>query len=294
MKIHPKAITLVVLLGLFGLSGLTEISCTSAAAKETKKHLQVRAATFNIYNRLWDRRARMPVTLQVLKNIRPDILGLQEVSSGLIAPGNPAEFFANHLKMHAKIFWHQRNLGLVKTGVAILSRWPILETEYHDFKDHQFLDVKGFMLAKINAPSGILNVINVHLASTENATIKASEFRQLGDFVKGLGSQYPTLILGDFNEDISRPVFQEFIKETKSDPLYKHLRAEAFHNTWSPSLLDACSHSPGERIDYLFIVQKESLQPLSFQGGQIVVPETTPHPSDHCAVYADLNWQEGT
>lgn len=247
-----------------------------------------RAVTFNLYNSPSERQARLQNALQVLKTLKPDIIALQEVATGLILPGNPVELFAESLSMDSRIQYQQNKFFLFKTGLAILSKFPIEEAEYFEFSNHAPFDAKGFLFVKVKSPSGVFGVVNVHLASTDNQKMKKSEFAELGNFVLKKSAEHPLVVLGDFNEDFKTPLFQEFSKRISGDVLFAHLPHEKIHNTWSESYRDSCSASNGERIDTVLKVDKQAEIRLFFTEGSIIVPKMMPHPSDHCPVVADL------
>jgi endonuclease/exonuclease/phosphatase family metal-dependent hydrolase len=180
--------------------------------------------------------------------------------------------------------WHETNWGVFRTGVALLSRFPIAESEYHEFGRHQFWDYKGYLRARVLTPAGPLTVYSVHLASTEDAEIKGSELAELSSDIRERAKQGPVLILGDFNEDVRSRLLNEFIASVSARSLYTLLPQPESTGTWTPWYWDRCDSTAGQTLDHVLLVGSQ----LAFAGGRIVLPELKPHPSDHCPVAADV------
>ena len=265
----------------------------TAAAVDIKNPTSFRAVTFNLYNRPFERQARLEAARTLLRDLNADIVALQEVSTGWILPGDPIQILNRSLEMSVSRFWHETNLSVFQTGIAILSQYEILESNYNEFNAYPFWDAKGFVFAKIQTPKGVIGVVNLHMSSTTNTEIEAikdSQFRQISAFLSPFVKEMPVLVLGDFNEDVTTERFQKFLKDFNGEHLFQHLPPEKSHNTWSPSYNNLCSSSAGgERVDYLVSLPAKSGAQLKFLGGEIVVPKKHPHPSDHCPVYADIS-----
>ena len=176
---------------------------------------KLRLLTFNIYNHPWERAARTRVMADTFRELQPDIVFLQEVSNGLFLPGDPSNELAEALGMKNLRFWHEQNWGLFKTGIAVLTRFPVLSSEYHDFAAHGFWNYKGYMLVRLGLPGGrALQVVNLHMASTGNERMRREEWQELKRVTDPLRAQGPVLVAGDFNTVPTNPSLQEFARET--------------------------------------------------------------------------------
>ena len=191
-------------------------------------------------------------------------------------------------------YWHEENLGIFRTGIAVLSRYPILKSEYHEFARHDFWDAKGYMHLELALPGGVkLQLVNLHMASTSNAETRSSEWRELATFVKGLQASGPVLIAGDFNTEPTDPALADFVRMTGVRSLYDGWKNISKMRTWTPDYRDSCAQSgdpQAQLIDYFFILPGApgTSGSLEFTDGRIVVPGRPPHPSDHCPVEAEI------
>jgi endonuclease/exonuclease/phosphatase family metal-dependent hydrolase len=249
----------------------------------------LRVVTFNLYNPPVERRARFSTQLETLRRIDADVVALQEVATGIHLRGEPASFLAEGLGFGGVRFWQQENQGLFRTGLGLLSRFPISQAQYHAFDESILFDPKGYVSATLTLPDGPLTIVCLHLASTEDRRIMASQLHQLARGLDALAASGPVLVLGDFNTEPADPLFVELVANLRADTLWDHLPPDAIHPTWNESLEADCSRDGGERIDHVLIVPgKRSDRRWRFVGGRVVTPRIIPHPSDHCAVVADL------
>ncbi|MGK5089604.1 endonuclease/exonuclease/phosphatase family protein [Bdellovibrionota bacterium FG-2] len=263
-----------------GLLGAIPLAFADTAPQPHTLH----AVTFNLYNRPYERAARMENALQLLREAKADIIALQEIAKGWFLPGDPFEILTQGLQMFSVRYWHEENLGIFTTGLGLLSRFPIDSSEYHDFEDHQFWDTKGYLTSQIAAPWGKVRIYNLHMASTQNERIKSSEFNELASFIEKTSQGEPALILGDFNQEAQTPVFQKFINRLKTHTLYETIKPT---HTWNADYEKDCNGSDGELIDHILAYQGGT-QKIKFLSGKVVKPMQLPHASDHCAVSAEL------
>jgi endonuclease/exonuclease/phosphatase family metal-dependent hydrolase len=248
--------------------------------------------SFNLYNRPWERSARLESAGLTLRDLDADVVALQEVATGWILPGDPVKIFSERLKMSAVHAWHERNLGIFKTGLAVLSRFPIISSEYHEFARHDFWDAKGYMSVKLALPDGrFLQLINLHMASTKHEDVRQSEWEELAAFAKGLAAQGPVLITGDFNTEPSDPSFKSFVASTGVKGLYDGRDDVEKLRSWTPDYRDSClaMSKDSALLDHVFILSNHAPAPR-FGTGRIVLPQHLPHPSDHCPVFTEVYW----
>ena len=251
--------------------------------------VNLRLMTFNIYNRPWERQARLKNAAALVREQNPDILSLQEVATGIILAGDPMTFFSEALSGYQSVrFWHEQNLGLFKTGLALFSRFPILEADYHEFKDHQFWDYKGFAHAKVSSPAGPLNIIALHLAATKNPQIKLGEFGELAAFIERLPKGVPVLILGDFNEEADSSAFEVFRNAIRAVSVDDRISKLKGIKSWTPDYRKTCSDPAGERDDYILLVLNGASKKIDFTDGDVIRPRQQPNPSDHCPLAAKI------
>jgi endonuclease/exonuclease/phosphatase family metal-dependent hydrolase len=181
----------------------------------------IRVMTWNLWWRFGPWRERREAIARTLERERPDVLGLQEVwdnSEDGPDAGNLAGWLADRLGMHwawsrspVQDRWHRRNDGdtSVDVGVAVLSRYPLLETAERrlpagDFPD----DGKTALYASVDLPDGPLPFFTTHLNSgPDESALRCEQLREVAAFItERARGPYPPILTGDFNAE---PDFDE-------------------------------------------------------------------------------------
>jgi len=141
---------------------------------------------------------------------------------------------------------------LFNSGLAILSKYPILEVEFHPYKicnrcSCDVLSEKGFLSILIDIGTDEpIRIINTHLQSSDYERFDRKAIRQLNQLLVYLSRiRYPYLVGGDFNLDqslLTMPVsfsndptvYIDFTKGTTSatyQPGYEGLCFDYFMNS---------------------------------------------------------------
>lgn len=278
------------------------LSFSSGAGLENPQ--KIRVLTWNLYNRPWERAARLENVRRTLVEQNSDLVALQEVSTGWLLPGDPMKIFSGIFPgFFSAREWHESNAGIFQTGLGLWSRWPLSDIQYTEFNNHPFWDAKGFYQARVEIPGQSLLWFNVHLASTHDQKMQQQELDQLAaaitearrearteDRTEGRkhAPDMPVLITGDWNIEWKSPMLQSWLKKMGADSLYAHLPENKTHVTWSPDYTKTCAFAgekegePGEVIDHIVWIQ--SKPSLKWTSGRIGVSPLIPHPSDHCYV----------
>lgn len=135
-----------------------------------------------------------------------DVAGLQE----LWRDGDSDALAAASGLPHAARF--RRSLAF-RTGLTILSRWPILRTEERAFSvvrpslrhlaQGEAVAGKGFLFARVAAPGGELDVYAAHTLADYRETryhlLRMTELFELAEGIRELSRDRPFVILGDLN-----------------------------------------------------------------------------------------------
>jgi endonuclease/exonuclease/phosphatase family metal-dependent hydrolase len=250
--------------------------------------------------------ANMDQSVRFLREVRPDILGLQEIDFGGARVGHVHQLdtLATRLEYPAAaqaVNWDERYLpfpygrpavhfGRTLSGQAVLSRLPIqrhtrnvLPRPPQPFYRSIFYLDRLAQVAVVDLGGRPLVLINVHLEAFQVGTREAQArlvnalYRRLAD------SDIPTLLLGDFNSQLRRPeeasqdeTMRLLLDDTALRPAVTSSPGDAGHATYP-------ADAPTRRIDYIFY------PPRFFKsvGAQRWCGAPTP-PSDHCAVTARL------
>jgi endonuclease/exonuclease/phosphatase family metal-dependent hydrolase len=264
-------------------------------------------ATWNLWWRFGDWRARQALILDELRATGADVIGLQEVWE---ADGtNLAHWLADQLGFQ-RLFvpspcpekW-QRKLGddTVGIGNAVLSRWPIADNGSIQLPAGNAPDEGRVALyARIDSPSGTLPFLTTQLNSGwAQSAIRSAQLTEIGRFVASQpAADFPPVLCGDLNAD---PDFDEIrALSGKAPPLVNGL---ALLDSWwvlnptdpgwswnrnNPHVRSV--HEPSARIDYIFVGYPHGHkgEPITAQlfGNQ---PRNHVWPSDHAGVYLTIN-----
>ena len=232
--------------------------------------LPLRVLTWNLWWRFgaWERRRE--VIIAVLDDLRPDVCGLQEVWS---VPGeNLAASLARELGMHhayapspAPGKW-QRRIGDHGVGVgnAVLSRWPISESDVRRLPIGDEPDEgRTVLYARIDAPHGKVPIFVTHLNSgLGQSALRKEQLGSVAGFMRGKGQDgHPPILTGDFNAPPDADEVRCLVGKAPP-PARGFVLADAWDYarplepgwTWNrrnPHV--AATFEPDARIDYVFV-----------------------------------------
>ncbi|MFI1399351.1 endonuclease/exonuclease/phosphatase family protein [Streptomyces sp. NPDC020681] len=169
----------------------------------------MRVLTWNVWWRFGPWQERQKAILAVLRELQPDVIGLQEVWAR--DGENLAEWLAEELGMHwtwassdAPERW-QRRLGdsAVSFGNAVLSRWPIVDQRVLRLPSAEGDDDGRLALhALIDAPNHQVPFFTTHLTSAvDGSAMRCEQVRALAEFVAAHRGPtlFPPVVTGDFN-----------------------------------------------------------------------------------------------
>ncbi|WNB17089.1 endonuclease/exonuclease/phosphatase family protein [Marivirga arenosa] len=217
--------------------------------------------------------------VKILDSANYDFIGLQEVDFNSSRSFNINQFdsLGNHLKFHQGAYavnWDksyvpfpylpiQNHFGKMLSGQGVLSKMQILSNEFvtlrkpisAPFYYNAFYLDRLLQITKVQLGSDTLIVMNVHLEAFDKET-RELQAKKIYNIYKSYTSDYPTLLIGDFN---SRPPFASDIVEEEItiglfliDPNIgeaiekdRYLRNESQFFTFN-------TEDPYERLDYIF------------------------------------------
>ncbi|MBD0844291.1 endonuclease/exonuclease/phosphatase family protein [Streptomyces sp. TRM68416] len=270
----------------------------------------MRVVTWNLWWRFGPWRERQKAILAVLRELRPDVVGLQEVWA---ADGeNLAEWLAGALGMHcawapspAPERWRRRiDDPTADIGTAVLSRWPVTERDVLRLPAPDDLDDGRLALyARLARPGGPVPFFTTHFTSALHASaVRCQQAAALAEFVAAHrhGTGFPPVVTGDFN---ARPDSDEIrlFSGTRTAPA---VPGQVFFDAWeyadpaAPSATWDTTNpyvhaglGPSVRVDYVLVGA-----PAGPEGEGTVLdvrraghgPANGVWPSDHAAVVADL------
>ena len=278
----------------------------TAAPAGSEPALRLRVVTFNLFHGgatsgLWgDGRhleQRLALAVRELRALDPDVVALQEASTGL-GRGNVAARVAASLGFNYAFAPATPRvlpvLGRVATwimnfseGSAVVSRFPIVGHEVTDLpRCEKFLDPRIMLRAEIDAPWGRLAIISAHTARAD------CQLEGIVAAVQGWPPDRPGVIMGDLNTGESAPGLGVFSRAGMVDAFRAAHPDGDGATTWQNVV--GPERTARRRLDYVFLRSTAERQ-WRVLSSRIVLnqPErgangATLWPSDHYGVLADL------
>lgn len=161
---------------------------------------EIRVVTYNI-------RAGLQGIDQVAEDLRrlsPDVIALQEVGRGATGalPIDQPRHLASSLGLHVEFARAIGRPGAAEYGLAILSRYPISETEVVSLPQGHGRWPRIALKARIDRPAGPFRMVCVHLARPWGwpGSNGVTRLRQIGALLRNLRTEsLPLVVAGDFN-----------------------------------------------------------------------------------------------
>ncbi|HYP15452.1 MAG TPA: endonuclease/exonuclease/phosphatase family protein [Bryobacteraceae bacterium] len=162
----------------------------------------IRVATYNVHKCIGlDGRCRPDRIAEVIREIGPDVIGLQEVLSieSGVSADNQAQYLSDKLGMHLAV-GEVRRLRGGSYGNIVLSRFPLRSSCVHDLTV-EGREQRGCLRSDVLLPSSqLLHVFNVHLGTA--FLERRHQARKLleAELIRSRDLAGPRIVLGDFNE----------------------------------------------------------------------------------------------
>jgi len=232
----------------------------------------LRVVSYNIrHGRGMDTVVNLPRTAEVLRQLAPDIVGLQEVDSVVTRSGGIAEAQAlgELLGMEHAFGGFMAYQG-GQYGMGILSRYPIRDVIPVRLPDGN--EPRIALAVEVQAPGiGPLMVVNVHFDWVASDSFRIVQATALTRFLDSL--PLPYILLGDFNDEPGSATLALFRARA-------HEAAKPAENHFTFS-----STEPVKEIDFIFGAPAARWRSDSVK----VVAETVA--SDHRPVFARMHWR---
>ncbi|WP_103501139.1 MULTISPECIES: endonuclease/exonuclease/phosphatase family protein [unclassified Streptomyces] len=270
----------------------------------------VRILTWNLWWRFGPWEERRKAILAVLREVRPDVIALQEVWSA--GPDNLAALLADELELECVFapagvppHWHGHTDPSVGVGNAVLSRWPIAESEVRALPDAGGpAEGRVALYTLIDAGAARVPLLTTHLhAVPTGSAVRVAQVSELARFiaeVRGRGD-FPAVVTGDFNAEPDSDELRLFggVKTAPVVPhqamvdVWRHADPGQPWATWSAA--NPYIRHPMDvdtRIDYIHVGMRPLGAPGPFGVRSVRLAGDGPvdgvWPSDHLAVVADL------
>lgn len=223
---------------------------------------RLRVLTLNIWNRQSPWESRLALIRSGIKDLEPDLIGLQEVISH--DGGSQADEIAEGLG-YTTAFGRAHDYGAgVLFGNAVLSRWPIERVEVMPLPNGGTEEARSLLLTEVTSPYGKIPFFVTHLNwKFHEGVVREEQVVAVADHIKretpmdGL----PPILVGDMN---AQPEAAEirFLKGLQSLGGRSFYMADCFEYagvgagitfdaTRNP--FAAATHEYPRRIDYVFV-----------------------------------------
>ena len=173
------------------------------------------AASYNIHRAIGlDRRLDIDRIARVIREIDPDVIGLQEVvrANGAVAGSDQATYLASALGM-TLVMGETRSHGDGTYGNAVLTRLPVLASTRCDLScDGR--EPRGCLRVDLGVDGTAVHVFNCHFGLGFRE--RRAQVELLAAFLRAADCAGPRLLLGDFNEWHRGPVTRGFHREFSS------------------------------------------------------------------------------
>ena len=266
------------------------------------RDLPVRIATVNTWKGDGPYEARLDTLCDQLRALDADVIALQEalvaVDGSLSTPG----YLARELGMTVATYANRRKCRDVEgreveswSGLALLSRWPIVELVTHALPSDDEDGERGVLLGAVHTPAGIVRIANTHLTHLR----ARSELRReqlsavLGDPFLGRPAA-ARLVCGDMNATPGTPEIGWLL-----GPSHDWHILDAYEAADGPemraTLSDRNCHvkpGTGERVlDYIFSLADTAQDHPYLVDARVVLDRPSDggvFPSDHFGVTVSL------
>jgi endonuclease/exonuclease/phosphatase family metal-dependent hydrolase len=261
---------------------------------------RLRVLTLNIWNRQSPWEARVELIRSGIRELDPDLIGLQEV---IAHDGkSQADEIVQGLDYHTA-FGNAHDYGAgVRFGNAVVSRWPIVRTEVMPLPQGTSNEQRSLLFTEVASPYGRIPFFVTHLNwKFHEGVIREAQVVAVAEHVKretpidGL----PPILVGDFN---AQPEATEirFLKGLHSLNGKSFFMADCFEqagngrgvtfdSTRNP--FAAITHEYPRRIDYIFVRGPDKHARGKPLAASVVFEEVIDGvaASDHYGVLAELS-----
>jgi endonuclease/exonuclease/phosphatase family metal-dependent hydrolase len=258
----------------------------------------LRIVTWNLWARFGPWRQRESAIRATLRSLDADLIGLQEAWSD--RERNLAADLAEDLAMH----WTWTSSGRrgdVEAGNAVLSRWPLEDTDREHLDGGDLADGRTALYAAVAAPAGRIPFFTTQLSSPpDQSALCCAQVVQLSHFVaRRATAAFPPVVTGDLNAEPDSDEVRLLCghKTAPAVPgqvlvdVWRYASPGEAGDTWDRrNPFVRATHEPSSRIDYVLVGP-----PATGGAGHVVRawragsgPVDGVWPSDHAAVVAEL------
>jgi endonuclease/exonuclease/phosphatase family metal-dependent hydrolase len=248
---------------------------------------RIKVATLNLFNRMGDWDGRMPLVIDQLHTLRPDVIGLQEVDLGI----DQGVAICRAINRRLGPDPHYRAKHATSPGVraAIFAIGTLARIEC---LEHEVLDLMTFDRIAQRMVYGVEGArfafVNTHLHHPPEAAAERTE--QAEYLLRWLDAheKLPTIVSGDFNSYPGEPVIG--VMKSRYRSAHEAANGKEPELTW-PTPVNTYDDSPPGTLDYIYVSPEFDVVESGLAFDQPAANDPKLFPSDHLGLYAilDLN-----
>jgi endonuclease/exonuclease/phosphatase family metal-dependent hydrolase len=249
---------------------------------------KLKVATLNLFNRSGEWGYRAPLVLDQFEQLKPDVIGLQEVDMVLdqgmwLSKQINVRMGTEHPHYRIK---HAVNPGQRASfhGIATMSRIGFEEHEIVDLLTHE-RNAQRFVFRIDMTP---FFLINTHLHwPPEAQQDRVDQLEYLLEWHARDTRGYPLIILGDFNAYADPPEPATKLMKSRFRSAVEVANGREPEKTWTTPVntYDTSRHGT---LDYIFISQEWRVVEAGLAFDQPAAHDKNVYPSDHLGLYAIL------
>ena len=247
----------------------------------------VKVATLNLFNRMGQWGHRAPLVIDQLEELRPDVIGLQEVDLQL----DQGMWISRQINKRLPGEAHYRIKHATNTdtrasyhSIATLARVP--------FQEHEILDLMSFervaqrmVFLCGERPFVFVNTHLHHPPEAQQERVEQLE-RLLGWLDRDLRG-LPTVISGDFNAYASPPEPAVQLMKARFRSAYEAVHGREPDKTWTTPV-NTYDDSPHGTLDYIFVSEEFRIIDAGLAFDKPSAHDAQMYPSDHLGLFAEL------
>jgi endonuclease/exonuclease/phosphatase family metal-dependent hydrolase len=248
---------------------------------------EVTVATLNLFNRDADWERRFPLVVDQLVELRPDVIGFQEIDLML----DQGMWLARRVnaalaeRPHYRIK-HAASPGKMASvhGIGTMARIECLEHEILDLMSFERI-AQRFVFEAGGSP---FVLVNTHLHHPIEATAeRVAQLERLTAWLADRDRGLPTVVLGDFNSYVEEPAVVYMKERYRS--AYETVHGGEPEWTW-PTPVNKWDKSPQGTLDYIYVSPHFEVVDAGLAFNRSSSDDPDLYPSDHIGVQARLRW----
>lgn len=248
---------------------------------------RIKVATLNLFNRMGDWESRVPLVIDQLDELRPDVIGLQEVDLGIDQGMEISR--AINLRLGESPHYRIKHATTPGVRAAVFAIGTLASIEC---LEHEILDLMTFeriaqrMVYRVDSVRFAL--VNTHLHHPPEATAERAEQAEYLLRWLDIHEPLPTIVSGDFNSYPGEPVID--VMKTRFRSAHEVANGREPELTW-PTPVNTYDNSPPGTLDYIYVSPEFEVVESGLAFDRPSPDDPKLFPSDHLGLYAvlDLN-----